>query len=91
LPSFAAVALGLHYGHNWIRQSLGNALADWKEKRAFIQGNDKDVESLNGLKAVLLTLGELSLKIAGMKDKQSKLALDIHTENLAQATVFRTL
>ncbi len=72
-------------------QAYLTALALWREKRSAIEGGDGDAESLRGLKAALSALDELPTKIASLRDEQLKLALQIHAEKLAQATVYRTL
>jgi energy-coupling factor transporter ATP-binding protein EcfA2 len=72
-------------------QAYLKELADWQEKRTKLEGSETDAESLKGLKAGLLALNGLPVKIAALKLQQSTLALDIHGEKLAQAAVFRTL
>ena len=67
------------------------ALDEWQEKRIKLEGDEQDVESLKGLKATLTALDDLPAKIAKLKSQQSNLALKIHTEKLAQASVYRTL
>ena len=66
-------------------------LSDWQEKRVKIAGSDTEVDSLNGLKAALSALNNLPTKILGLQSEQSRLALEIHDEKLAQAAVYRTL
>lgn len=66
-------------------------LAEWQERRAKIEGGDNDPESLNGLKAMLAALNQLPVKIAEIKATQSDLALQIHSEKLAQLEVYRDL
>jgi ABC-type lipoprotein export system ATPase subunit len=72
-------------------QSYLKELSDWQEKRRKIEGGDTDPDSLNGLKATLSALNDLPTKIAGLQSEQTKLALEIHNEKLAQAAVYRTL
>lgn len=72
-------------------QAYLTALAGWKEKHTLIEGSEGDAESLRGLRAALAALDELPAKIALLKGDQSKLAMQIHTEKLAQASVYRTL
>lgn len=66
-------------------------LATWKEKRAKIEGSEDDPESLNGLRAALAAVDELPSKIVELKDEQIKLSLQIHTEKIAQAAIYRNL
>lgn len=72
-------------------QEYLGALAEWRAKRASIQGGADDPESLNGLTSRLAGLDELPTKIAASRDEQVQLALQIHSEKLAQATVYREL
>jgi len=72
-------------------QAYLKELADWQEKRNKLEGTEGDAESLKGLKTVLAALDGLPAKIAELKLEQSKLALEIHSEKLAQAKVYRTL
>lgn len=72
-------------------QAYLGALAEWQAKRASIEGGVDDPESLNGFKARLAALDELPSKIAASRDDQVQLALLIHSEKLAQATVYREL
>ena len=66
-------------------------LAEWQEKRTRLEGGEQEVDSSRGLKAALALLDELPAKIAILKCQQARLALEIHTEKLAQASVYRTL
>jgi predicted metal-dependent phosphoesterase TrpH/energy-coupling factor transporter ATP-binding protein EcfA2 len=72
-------------------QTYLKELSDWQIKRTSIEGTDVDTESLKGLKAALAALNDLPTKIASLQLEQSKLALQIHVEKLAQAAVYRTL
>src|ERR1039458_3545677 len=56
-----------------------------------MEGGNTDPDSMNGLKATLSALNDLPTKIAGLQSEQTKLALEIHNEKLAQAAVYRTL
>jgi hypothetical protein len=67
------------------------ALGDWQEKRNALEGTDNEPNSLKGLQAALLALNDLPAQIAKLKSDQSNLAVEIHTEKLAQAAVYRTL
>lgn len=67
------------------------ALTEWQTKRALIEGTEEDPDSLNGLKSRLAALEELPNKIAKAREEQAELALQIHGEKLAQATVYREL
>jgi hypothetical protein len=66
-------------------------LTDWQEKGAKIEGDEKDPESLKGLRATLAALGDLPTKIVAIQAEQLAAALEIHGEKLAQAQVFRSL
>ncbi len=72
-------------------QTYLGALAEWQAKRASIEGTEDDPESLNGLKGRLAALSQLPSKIAKSRIDQSELALQIHSEKIAQATVYREL
>lgn len=65
-------------------------LADWKERRVMIVGDDDVPDSLKGLKAALAAFAELPAKISQLKAEQTRLALEIHVEKLSQAEVYRT-
>lgn len=67
------------------------ALAEWQTKRASIEGSEDDPESLIGLKSRLAGLDQLPSKIAKARDEQAELTLQIHSEKLAQAAVYREL
>lgn len=67
------------------------ALGDWQEKRNTLEGTDNEPDSLKGLQVALLALNDLPGQIATLKLEQSNLAVEIHTEKLAQAAVYRTL
>lgn len=66
-------------------------LAEWQTKRASIEGTEDDLESLKGLKSRLAALDQLPSKIAKARDEQAEMALQIHSEKLSQAAVFREL
>lgn len=66
-------------------------LGEWQEKRNILEGTDNEPDSLKGLQAALSALDGLPAQITALKTKQSKLAVEIHTEKLAQAAVYRTL
>jgi hypothetical protein len=72
-------------------KSYLTALAEWQTKRNSIEGTEQDPESLNGLKSKLAALDQLPTKIAEVRENQTNLALQIHSEKLAQATVYRNL
>jgi len=72
-------------------QAYLKALAEWQAKRSTIEGTDKDVESLKGLQNSLAALDQLPAKIAIARDEQAALAIQIHSEKVAQAAVYRTL
>ncbi len=72
-------------------QAYLGALAEWQVKRDSIEGTEDDPESLNGLKARLAGLDQLPSKIAKTRDDQAELALQIHSEKLSQAAVYREL
>ncbi|MDY6911489.1 MAG: hypothetical protein SVM79_03920 [Chloroflexota bacterium] len=72
-------------------QAYLSALSEWQENRATIEGSETEPESLKGLKAALVTLDDLPPKIAELTDTQTNLALQIHTEKLDQAAVYRDL
>jgi predicted metal-dependent phosphoesterase TrpH/ABC-type cobalamin/Fe3+-siderophores transport system ATPase subunit len=67
------------------------AFSDWQIKRAEIEGNEKEPESLKGFEASLLSFELLPEKIKRVQDEQANLALQIHDEKSAQAAVFRNL
>jgi hypothetical protein len=66
-------------------------VAEWKGRKAKLEGNETEPESLNGLKAALAAFDALPLKISGLRQEQRKLALQIHAEKVAQVAVYRTL
>lgn len=72
-------------------QAYLKALSEWNEKRAAIEGTNLDPESLEGLKAALANLDQLPSEIESLKAEQTDIALEIHAEKLAQASVYRTL
>jgi ABC-type lipoprotein export system ATPase subunit len=72
-------------------QAYLKSLGEWQAKRAAIEGNAADVESLKGLEHSLAALDEIPDKIAVLRDQQVDLALQIHAEKIAQATVYRKL
>jgi predicted metal-dependent phosphoesterase TrpH/energy-coupling factor transporter ATP-binding protein EcfA2 len=72
-------------------QAYLGALAAWQAKRASIEGTVDDPESLNGLKSRLAALDQIPSKIAKARNEQAEMALQIHSEKLAQATVYREL
>ncbi len=76
---------------NRIYQTYLKDLAAWQEKHAKIEGSKDDPESLNGLRAALASIDDLPLKIAELKAEQIKLALQIHTEKIAQTAIYRNL
>ncbi|MBE2233091.1 MAG: PHP domain-containing protein [Anaerolinea sp.] len=65
-------------------------LADWEERRGMIEGDELAPESLEGLKAALIAFDQLPARISQLKAEQTRLALEIHAEKLAQAEVYRT-
>jgi len=72
-------------------QAYLKELGEWQEKRTILEGDEQGTESLKGLKAALAALDDLPAKMVTLKSQQSSLALEIHTEKLAQASVYRTL
>ena len=76
---------------NRVYQAYLKDLSEWREKRTEIEGGDDDPESLKGLQATLTALDNLPSKIVGVKVEQTKLALQIHAEKVAQAAVYRSL
>jgi ABC-type lipoprotein export system ATPase subunit len=66
-------------------------LSDWKTKLDALQGTEKDPESLKGMQALLSAFDGLPKKIDDSKVEQLKLALEILTEKIAQAKVYRKL
>jgi len=76
---------------NRVYQAYLKELAEWRDKRAKIEGSSTEPESLNGLKAALSSLGELPAKIGEFKADQAELALQIHSEKVAQLELYRDL
>ena len=74
---------------NRVYQMYLKELADWQETRNNIMGNDREPESLNGLKATLLSLDSLPAKIADLRNAQIRLTTDILTEKLGQVSIYR--
>ncbi len=72
-------------------QAYLKELTDWVEKRLLIEGSENDPDSLKGLNTTLVGLDSLPSKILELKRRQTNLALQIHNEKVAQATVYRTL
>jgi energy-coupling factor transporter ATP-binding protein EcfA2 len=72
-------------------QAYLKELEDWNAQGANIVGTDKDPETLNGLKKALSMLDTLPSKIGEVKDRQVKLALQIHSEKLAQSSIYSEL
>lgn len=72
-------------------QAYLKEFGEWQKKRTKLEGDEQDAESLKGFKATLASLDNLPAKIATLKSQQSNLALEIHREKLAQASVYRTL
>jgi len=72
-------------------QAYLKALSEWQIKRNAIEGAATDIESLKGLEYRLAALDELPTKITAAQVQQESLALQIHAEKVAQATVYRTL
>ncbi len=72
-------------------QAYLKELTEWQEKRNKLEGKEDDTESLNGLKARLAGLALLPQQIAHVKIEQRRIALEIHTEKLGQAEVYRSL
>lgn len=66
-------------------------LADWDKKLKELKGDTSDPDSLKGLKASLASLVELPAKISDLRSQQIALSLEIHSEKLAQAAVYRIL
>ncbi len=78
---------------NRVYQTYLTELAEWQEKRTEIEGTNGDntPESLKGLKTTLASLDQLPTKIADLKAAQTDIALQIHSEKLAQVEVYRNL
>ena len=76
---------------NRLYQAYLKTLEEWKATRAWIEGNDKEPESLKGLQSALAALDQLPEKIGKAKDEQAGLSMQIHAEKLAQAEVYRKL
>jgi ABC-type lipoprotein export system ATPase subunit len=72
-------------------QNYCKALSEWDAKRVMIEGNDKEPESLKGLRSALAAYGLLPGEVIKAKEEQVELALQIHGEVLAQVEVYRTL
>jgi len=66
-------------------------LADWEKKLKELEEDVSDPDSLKGLNASLASLAELPAKISDLRSQQILLSLEVHSEKLAQATVYRTL
>jgi len=72
-------------------QAYLKALSEWQMKRNAIEGATTEAESLKGLEYRLEALTELPAQIDATQAQQEGLALQIHAEKVAQATVYRTL
>ena len=72
-------------------QTYLKALSTWQTQRAAIEGTHADAESLKGLEHRVADLDLLPAKIAAARDQQVILALQIHSEKVAQAVVYRDL
>lgn len=72
-------------------QGYLKALSEWQMKRTAIEGAATDPESLKGLEHSVASLDELPTEIAAVRDQQVALALQVHAEKVAQATVYRNL
>jgi hypothetical protein len=72
-------------------QAYLGALAEWQKTRASIEGTKDDPESLNGLKTRLNALDQLPTQIANAREEHAELALQIHSEKVSQAAVYREL
>ncbi len=72
-------------------QAYLKALSEWQTQRAAIEGTVADAESLKGLEHSVAALDELPAKIVASRDQQVALALQIHSEKVAQAAVYRNL
>lgn len=67
------------------------SLADWQARRGAIEGNAQTPDSLDGLEASLAALDHLPAKLGTVRERQTRLALEIHAEKRAQAEIFRRL
>jgi len=76
---------------NRVYQAYLKDFADWEQNRAKIEGKADDPESLKGLQAALVAIDHLPFKIMELKAEQTKRALQIHAEKVAQTAVYRTL
>ena len=72
-------------------QTYLRELAEWQGRRAKLEGDAADPESLKGLQAILASLDQLPQKIGDLQAAQNDLAIQIHAEKLAQAEVYREL
>ncbi|MGH7827883.1 MAG: TrlF family AAA-like ATPase [Candidatus Binatia bacterium] len=66
-------------------------LTEWQDKRVKLEGDTADPESLMGLKELLASLDRLPQKIGDIQAAQRDLAIQIHSEKLAQAEIYREL
>lgn len=76
---------------NRAHQTYMKALSEWQLKRTVIEGSESDYDSLKGLEYRLAALNELPNKISGIREMQVALSLQIHSEKVAQAEVYRNL
>lgn len=74
-----------------VYQAYLKALSEWQSRRAAIEGTETNAESLKGLEHSLEALDELPDEIVAIRDQQIALAIEIHSEKIAQATVLRNL
>jgi ABC-type lipoprotein export system ATPase subunit len=72
-------------------QAYLKALSEWQTQRDAIEGTAADAESLKGLEHSVAALDELPAKIVAARNQQVALALQIHSEKVAQAAVYRNL
>lgn len=72
-------------------QAYLTILAEWTERRKQLAGSSDDAESLAGLQASKAALAALPALIKQSRERQKRLALEIHAEKVGQAEVLRTL
>lgn len=72
-------------------QDYIKSMAEWQEQRRNIIGDKDEADSLEGLKSRLHDLDLLPQKIDDSRNKQIKLALEIHEEKIGQVNIYREL
>jgi len=74
-----------------VYQAYLKAVEEWHSKRAAIEGSVADTDSLKYLESSLVALDQIPTQIADLIEKQVSLAMQIHSEKVAQAAVYRDL